>query len=223
MNAFSKVCIILAFTVGFGWQLAGIMDRAAEQVAANFSHSERHPAEMSKDFDFSMMSGPALKKASHKRLMEDVRLIMQDDQVGVELGHFVVKNKDGDKKFACQYYDRVELKFAAQGMAVNGQVPYLVVEGKCQMSKKIDRIEPLWLPLVELKAMEPRNLRNYFFSEEKVFTSIYNVGDVWPQNWQLQAVRVFHQSENDREIAVEADSNDGVSETEYNHPIVIAW
>jgi len=222
MDGLFKIVIALCLAAGFGWHFASLMNTdilRQEFVQQQFDGEWRNPAAISKANDFSLLSGKALKSASHRRLLEDVRLVLNEGRFGIELGHFVVRGTSGDKQFACEYYDRVQLKFSADGTAVNGKIPYFLVEGHCKISRDINRMNPLWLPIASLKEMPPRNLRSYYFENEKVFISVYDLGTAWPVDWRLSGIRVFNQVKVGREIAVDSSINKSF----FNHPITISW
>lgn len=222
MNSFLKASVIFTFAMGFGWQFTAEVFSAHQtrlSASGNFPDHWRNPAAIGKGNDLSVLSGNALKKASQRRLLEDVRLVFTDKQFGIELGHFVVKGPEGNKQFACEYYDRVQITLVAEGVAVNGETPEIQIEGDCKISKDINRMEPVWLPFEEIKDMPPRNLRSYFFEKEKVFASVYHIGEFWPRSWRLEAVRVFNEVKSNREIAVESSA----SETYRSHPVTISW
>lgn len=211
MGRILDTLITLGIFVILGWQVVSTVDSSlAGERAAQIQYGEnwRNPAAIRKNLDFSRLSGPALKKASHRRLTEDIRLVLNDERFGIELGHFVVQGAHGEKEFACEFYDRVQLQFAAQGVAINGKIPQLIVEGNCRISKDINRMTPLWLPIDELKEMPPRNLTSYYFEKEQVFVSVENIDSSWPKHWELKTIRVFNQVKIDREVAVDAKSDE---------------
>jgi hypothetical protein len=162
----------------------------------------RTPAAIRKVFDFSHLEGTALTSALQNRLLSDVKVMSQEGQVGIELGHFVTHNEAGDKVFACQYYNRVELSFVADGVIEGGERPTMVVEGPCSFSANINRIDAIWIPVAKILAEQPGNMELTFNDSTPVNLRFRNVGVVWPKNWSLFSIRMFDQEKTGHEITV---------------------
>ena len=182
-------------------------DFAETQRSRLFSDRDwRNPAAIRKNFDFSRLTGSALLKAGGKRLLKDIKMIWKGSELGIELGHFVVMGDDGSKTFACEYYDRVQFEFTGKGMAENGHLPKLTVDGKCEVSKNINRMVPIWLPVGELRAYQPHEFQSHFFEQQNVHVNIENVSYQWPKNWNLNYLRVYNEVKSDREMIIEQKS-----------------
>src|SRR3712207_2818747 len=74
---------------------------------ADLNGNSRNPAAIRKDLDFSRLDGAELITATQKRLVSAAKVVLQDNEVGVELGHFVTRGEDGQRKLACDsHYNR---------------------------------------------------------------------------------------------------------------------
>lgn len=176
---------------------------AETQRTRLFSETDwRNPAAIRKSYDFSKLSGSALKTAGQKRLLKDIKLAWEKERVGIELGHFVVKGESGNKEFACAFYDRVLFEFVAEGMAENGHIPQMTIEGPCEVSKNINRMEPVWLPVDQLRQLKPGELKGRFFPHEKVTVHVEHASSAWPKTWRLQSLKVFNQVNSQRVLEV---------------------
>ena len=196
------------------------MDIAETQRTHLFSETNwRNPAAIRKSYDFSKLSGPAFEIAGQKRLLRDMKVTLQGEKVGIELGHFVVKGEDGNKTFACEFYDRVQFEFIGEGVAESGELPQMVLEGPCEISKNINRMEPVWLPIEKMRKLSPANLKGHFFADEKVSISLNHVSYAWPPSWRLRGLKIFNQVNTQRVLEVNAQKID-----EYvSDPFILSW
>ena len=79
-----------------------IADLPSIDVASNLV--TRDPAAIRRTYDFSMLNGSALESAAKMRILSGAKVVRGNSEVGIELGHFVVKGEDGQKTLACQRY-----------------------------------------------------------------------------------------------------------------------
>ncbi len=166
--------------------------------------NSRQPAAIPKNFDFSNLHGSDLRMASKKRLLEDAKIVRNDQSVGVELGHFVEMGDSGQREFACQRYNKIEMIFYAVGMAESGDVPEMTVEGPCVMTSDLNRISTIWIPNMIAKQQKTTISELQLFDERPVFVKFQNVGHDWPTEWALQSIRMFS-SERTTELAFGSD------------------
>lgn len=165
------------------------------------SAARRDPAAIKRVYDFSNLQGNALSTATKERLISGARILEVDNEIGVELGHFVIRDQDGNKIFACQKYKRIELVFEGDGSAVAGQLPSMEVEGDCQISADINKIAALWIPVQRILGESVGDGEFDFREGRPIKVRFANVSDAWPKLWRLQAVRLF--SSEDRSDFVE--------------------
>lgn len=165
---------------------------SGRDIGANTATISRDPAAIKRTYDFSGLDGSALAKAQKQRLLAGAKVVREKtgevSAVGVELGHFVLKGEDGQKAFACQKYEKIQLTFVGEGTAVNGELPKMEVEGLCEMSADINSISPIWIPVAKILG-EPVGDGEFSFHEGKtVLLRFANVTDQWPTTWQLQSL-----------------------------------
>lgn len=156
------------------------------------THSSRSPAAIDKAaiFDVSYLEGGALKSASARQLLQSAEIVAQKEELGVSLGHFVTKNETGEKKFLCDVYDHVSLRFEAEGIAISGERPSLEVMGPCQVSENLNKMRPLYIPIAEIKAQPPADGELSFGQHKDQVYRVSNVSGQWPTTWVLTEVRV---------------------------------
>jgi hypothetical protein len=150
----------------------------------------RDPAAIQKSFDFSGLDGSALEKAAKQRLLSGLNIVKKPDELGLELGHFVIKDEEGRKIFACQKFDRVTMYFEGEGSAVNGELPKMQVEGICEISEDINKISALWIPIHKI-IREPVAEGEFNFKDTKsIVIQFMNVSESWPRVWRLTSVKL---------------------------------
>lgn len=190
MVRYAQIFAFFLFFLGAGWWMSWSSKESADlYVDMNFSGS-RDPAAIRKSYDFSELDGVALSQATKQRLIAGAKILKESANVGVELGHFVVRGEAGDKTFACNKYSQVILQFEGDGMAVAGQKPVMEVEGACEISADINRISPLWIPVAKILG-EPVAEGEFDFREERpIKVKFSNVSDQWPVAWVLKGVKL---------------------------------
>jgi hypothetical protein len=164
--------------------------------------STRDPAAIKKVYDFSHLEGSALDFAAKQRLLDGAKIIHDKKDIGVELGHFVIKGEDGQKVFACQRYSRVVLSFEGDGVAVSGDLPKMEVEGTCEISKDINSIAAVWIPVSRILG-EPVADGEFDLREgHPAKLKFANVSDQWPRTWMLKSLKLIDPTGANGEVSV---------------------
>ncbi len=181
--------------------------------------NSRNPAAIRHDLDFSRLEGAELVTATQKRLVTAARVILRDGLVGVELGHFVTRDSKGQKRLACDMlYNRLHLRFEANGVASGGEKPVMEVDGPCLTSNQdISAIEPIWIPVREILKTQATN-EDLDFNDGVQFKFLNMSGD-WPVSWSLESVRLYDQESTAQEVKISAQELHELREK----PFVINW
>jgi hypothetical protein len=200
-NLYTVIGLALFFAIGFkvSWDSQNFLVLSSN---LNSSKVSRDPAAIKKVYDFSNLEGSALDFAAKQRLLDGANVIRDQKDVGIELGHFVIRDSEGQKIFACQRYSKVILNFRGEGVAVAGELPVMEVEGNCEISKDINRIAALWIPVSKILG-EPVSDGEFDFREERpVKLKFVNVSDQWPSAWQLQSIKLVDPSGSNSEMSI---------------------
>lgn len=190
MKQWGSVAALLAVFVGLGWWMAWRSKEFPDQYVDNSFSGSRDPAAIRKSYDFSELDGVALSQASKQRLLAGTRILKENSQVGVELGHFVVRGPGGSKAFACDKYSRVILEFEGDGMAMGGDKPEMEVEGTCEVAADINRISPLWIPVAKIIGEPVAEGEFDFRDPSPLKVRFKNVAEKWPGAWALRSIRL---------------------------------
>lgn len=179
----------------------------------------RKPAAIKRELDFSRLDGAELITATQKRLVTAARTIIRDGLVGVELGHFVTRDANGERRLACDAaYDRIQLIFEADGIASAGEKPEMEIDGPCRSSMTdIASIEPIWIPVEKIMDNRPANMDLDFFEDVKF--KFDNMGMSWPVMWSLQSVRLYNSQDPTREVRITTRQMQEIRQ----QPFVLNW
>lgn len=198
-------------------------DGAIYLTSTSFTSNERNPAAVHRDLDYTKLDSSEFITGNHNRLITGARVLLGKDdlrgQMGIELGHFVTRDPQGNKQLACEYYDRMRLTFAAEGIASGGERPEMVVEGPCRTGDDITRIEPIWLPVMKIMAEKPADMDLSFPENDGVSFKFKDMTGEWPTRWHLESIRVFNDAETGRTIEL---TNADLRSTGAK-PMVLAW
>ncbi len=150
----------------------------------------RDPAAINKTFDFSHLRGSDLEFAVKQRLLAGVELQKENGDQGISFGHFVFVDASGQKKFACQEFNKINLTFVADGMATSGEAAEMVVQGNCEFSSDATRINPLWIPVAKILNEKVADGEYNYQQTSNVSVKFDNVSDEWPKTWLLKSIEL---------------------------------
>jgi hypothetical protein len=181
--------------------------------------SGRLPAAIKKDLDFSRLNGAELMMASQKRLLTAARVVTDKNAVGIEFGQFIIRSDEGQRQLACDFYDRVRVRFEADGLASGGEKPQMEVNAPCATSSDLARTEPIWIPANEIIEGRAVDGEATFASVERTSFKFTQMMDKWPKRWAVTEVTLYRESEPGREIHVDQEDMRDFK----RKPIVIDW
>lgn len=156
-----------------------------------FGESGRGPAAIDHKSIFGRPAANDLQ-ALAKEILKGAEIKVAKQESALVLAHFDVA-VSGQTKGLCEVFDRIEVRFEAEGMAVNGARPSLLIEGPCEIGSS-SRIRPIFIPVMMLKAERPATGVEMTFSPHRQFTyRTENFDGSWPAHWVLTEIRGFSQ------------------------------
>lgn len=168
----------------------------------------RNPAAIKNNFDFSHLRGEKLFEAAKQRLIAGLELGKnvpgKPAEARIGLGHFVFTNEQGEKRLACQEFGKVSLSFEAEGVSVAGEKPVMEIEGRCEFSPDMTKINPLYLPIAKILGERPGDGEFEFNDGPKVIVRFTNLPDEWPRTWLLKSVKLLS-DKNTAAVVIESD------------------
>lgn len=180
----------------------GVLGLFAISFAAGFTllkfttdeaQSLRTPAAVRNNFDFSHLRGEKLDVAIKQRLLAGLEFRKSSSGLGIGLGHFVFLDARGEKKLACQEFGKVSLSFEAEGVTIGGEKPVMEVEGHCEFSPDMARINPLYVPVAKIVGERPGDGEFQFNEGSRVTVRFSNLPEEWPRTWLLKSVKLTNE------------------------------
>jgi len=168
--------------------------------------SSRNPASIQKVFDYSYLEGESLITAAKERLGNSVEIAFSDDksETLITVGNFVLPTGNNEKDFACGVYDKVTLVFEAEGVAVGGSKPKLIIESKCEVASNINALVPIRIPVSKIRSAKPVETELKFYdSKEPLSIKLQNAPGAWPSHWFLTSIKLTHTQYTSRILNVE--------------------
>jgi hypothetical protein len=167
----------------------------------------RRPSSIEPVYDYSSLNGEKLINQARKRLGDTLQVHTEKNKVAVlEIGNFVLQGDDGQKSFACGYFNRVAFVFTAQ-TGVSGPASKLVVEAPCQLGNNINEMAEINLAYGTMIKQEPSDFEQSFYSSGKsIKVKFENMGSKWPRSWQLEEVTLHHSTFAGRSLRVPAST-----------------
>lgn len=188
-------------------------------TSTSFTSNLRNPAAVHRDLDFTKLDGAELITGTQNRLVTSARVLLQPGQMGIELGHFVTRDDQGNRQLACEFYDRVRFRFEAEGVATDGERPVMEIEGPCRTGDDVTRIEAVWVPVAKILSEKPADMDLTFPDNDGVTFKFENMNGEWPNRWHLQTLRVFNDAEKTRSISISSEDLHRIG----GKPLVLAW
>lgn len=151
---------------------------------------ERNPAAIRQVYDFSQLRGSALEVAMKQRLLTGLEINKDEEGIGISLGHFAFLTDAGEKTLGCHVFQKVVFQFESDETAVNGEKSLMDVEGPCEYSTDIGKIDPLWIPVNQVLAVKPADGDLEFREKKQVTLRFNHMADAWPRRWVLVGVKI---------------------------------
>jgi hypothetical protein len=147
--------------------------------------SARDPAAIRQVYDFSHLRGSALDVAMKERMVAGLEVFRESERIGLGIGHFAFVNGGGEKTLGCREFGKVMMTFEAEGVVVNGERPMMQVEGACEFSEDLAKVNPLYIPVSRILGERPADGEFQFREGKEVTVRFSNLSDEWPRKWIL--------------------------------------
>ena len=95
---------------------------------------------------------------------------------------------DGFSSALCKSYANIELQFVAEGVAVAGESPQMVVKTPCTPGQDPSEMASIIIPFEKILSERPRNADFHFDGYQSHF-EFKNAADTWPKTWVLKTVQ----------------------------------
>ncbi len=95
---------------------------------------------------------------------------------------------DGFSSALCKSYANIELQFVADGMAVAGESPQMIVKAPCTPGQDPAEMASITIPFEKILSEKPRNADFHFDGFQSHF-EFKNTAETWPRTWVLKTVQ----------------------------------
>lgn len=170
----------LFFAVGF---------TVVTQTSPKFM-TARDPAAIRQVYDFSHLRGSALDVAMKERMVAGLEVFKENERIGLGIGHFAFVNGGGEKTLGCREFGKVMMTFEAEGVVVNGERPVMQVEGACEFTEDLAKVNPLYIPIARILGERPADGEFQFREGKEITVRFSNLSDEWPRKWILVGMKM---------------------------------
>ena len=181
----------------------------------------RNPATIGKAYDFRALQGDTLNQAAKQRILGGLDIQKDLQSNSIQLGNFVLLNDQNQKDFVCGLYNHVTLSFEAEGVAVSGEKPTLIIDAPCTVGGDINNLAPIKIPYQQIKAQNPQS---HDMSMEQdggglIHIQSDNNSDSWPNQWSLTEINLTQDSVPSRILNINQQDIKGFT----NKPVLMNW
>ncbi len=203
---FGSILFILGIGFGFEYVYKSWSGEKFVSLINLSDNPNREIAAVKKILDISQMEGSIFSSLSSQKLLTNSQLSKDsnDNVYLVTLGHYVMRTKEGKMFLACQMYDKVLLKYEAEGVASNGDLPKMEIMADCNLlGNDINHIAPIKIPAKEILAQTPGEGEINFKENYNIVVNFMNVSESWPKQWALKSVTLTDTKKNQFDTALD--------------------
>ncbi len=168
----------------------------AVMVLKSFQHSGRSISSDESDeiiplgveFDLTRYDGISLSRRIKYRLFENIRWTSDAYDHRLILGNAKFKSSREKTSTLCEVYSMIELVFQAEGIAIAGDAPKLIVRTSCKAQPGSEFLDPIRIPWKKIKAL-PTGTKT--FRDTEVTLIFRSLDDFWPLEWSLFELRLY--------------------------------
>jgi hypothetical protein len=181
----------------------------------------RNPASIAGAYDFSAYQGKTLMDAAKQRILDGLNVNRDSQSNSVQLGNFVLLNDQNQKDFVCGLYNHITLSFEAEGVAVSGEKPTLIIDAPCVVGTDINNLAPIKIPYQQIKAQNPKSHDLSVQQDGGGLLHIQsgNNSESWPNQWSLTQINLTQDSVPSRILNINQQDIKGYA----NKPVLMKW
>ncbi len=197
----SQIKALLFFSLSFAGGLALFFSISEDLII------QRDPAAINgKVFQISQLSPSQIKQQLNNKIK--IQAVI-DGQKALRL--------EGFSSALCKTYSQVELSFEAEGIAVEGIAPSMLVKAPCEAGQDPAEMASIIIPYSMILSEKPRNAEFRFDGFSSRFEFKHS-SDEWPRTWILKSVQ-FKSEENGNKLVQLIESG----ETKTNSMVILEF
>ncbi len=152
---------------------------------------ERVPASVRESLSALELPSEPMRVPIPEQFWSHVWVDQVDGQFEYQFSQFAAQDSMGRDNLACLVYDRVRIEFIAEGQAVSGEKPRLVVESPCRIQGgDVLRMNAVRIPASELQE-SPLTGEPIEIEGNDALFEVIGAADEWPRYWLLKKVDFF--------------------------------
>ncbi|MFZ3229853.1 MAG: hypothetical protein WA160_06590 [Pseudobdellovibrio sp.] len=186
----SKIKVIVFFGLCFSLGLSVFFSNSDDYSV------QRDPASINgKLFQISSLSSDQIKKQLTNTLHIQPTLAGQKT---VRL--------EGFSSALCKAYETIELQFVADGIAVAGEAPEMIIKTPCEAGQDPAEMASILIPVDRILSDKPRNAEFHFDGFKSKFEFAHSP-DSWPRTWVLKTVSFKSSSGKNKIVHLDKNEN----------------
>lgn len=160
-----------------------------EYVFVQVKMGDRLPASLQESPDAMEALKKPIKLRVQEELINSVQVTNTPTVASIELEQFAAKEKDGSYQLSCMVYDHAILTFEAEGMAVAGERPKMLIKTPCHIqTASVNKMKSIIVPITELKAQTPKDGSLTLSGFPGTEYTFHGVAGQWPTVWVLKQI-----------------------------------
>jgi hypothetical protein len=199
-----------------------IVQEAKKEVARNEKAQlvSRIPASIPRSSDLSGLQGDLLARAGKMKLLSGLSVEQSQGSASIHLGNFVMLNQQQKKDFVCGVYNHITISFEAEGVAVGGEKPSLIVDAPCTVGSDISTLAPIEIPFSQIKSQGVQNQEMIIQQSSGPLHIVSgNNAEAWPRQWSLVDIRMTNDSDPTQSLHVTQEE----VRKNTNKPVLMNW
>lgn len=170
-----------------------ILDKKLNPDRGIASSGDASPNPDTNSSDLSHLSDEEFHRAFKYQILKDADFYKQDGKMGISLSSFMLKGESGGRVFVCEKYPLYDMIFAAEGVAISGEIPKMIVRGPCLISDDQAHIEPLTIPYEEIleSPITQSEFTVPYAERDHVKIFFRNTVETWPTQWNWIGIKFY--------------------------------
>lgn len=145
-------------------------------------------------FDLSESTGDTFHKAFKYQTLKNAIISKQNSLMSLQIGLFLIKGADNKPVPMCENYPTIDFVFSAEGVAIAGVKPSIVMRIPCEVDFSKKHTTPFQINFTDLFAQKP-DITEFKIKSATSETSgtlfINNSLGEWPTDWIWSGVRLY--------------------------------
>lgn len=171
-----------------------VFDYFSNQSRQMASEADAQALANSDLYDLSQSTGSTFQKAFKYQTLKNALIVKDHNFSSIQVGLFLVQDEDQKTVTMCDKYPTLDYIFSADGVAVSGKQPTMILRIPCQVSFDKRHTSVVTIPFKEIFAGKAGTFNLPIASldnQEEGRLYIYNDLNEWPQDWVWTGLKLY--------------------------------